>query len=238
MPAVSGRSTESSRPPAMKFERIALQAIASRHRVKPFERGNRPRDHLYASQLGACARAVWYSWAYPDVRPDDNFSETRGALGHAVEGVLAEQLNGIVVAREVSFYDEARHVSGRVDFIVRLVKDGPMIPVELKTTLAYDRFLAEPMASHLLQLRYYLTQVPEAPFGILVYYNLSGWGGKMGEWTALEIPRDDASVTEQAARLWRVVRQKEPPACEHHDDKDGCWDCSHSAEVVLKGGDA
>src|SRR5208282_5100470 len=113
-------STETSRPTSMKFKTIPLLRMADRKKVKPFERGDRPRDHLYASQLGSCARAVWFNWRFPNVRPDDNFSETRGALGHWIENGVAEQLNGMLVAREVSFYDEKNHISGRADYIVRL----------------------------------------------------------------------------------------------------------------------
>jgi hypothetical protein len=229
-------STEASRQPTVKFKTIPLLSLATRKRVKPFERGDRPRDHIYASQLGSCARAVWFSWKFPNERPDDNFTETRGALGHAVEGLVAEQLNGLIAAQEVSYYDETNHISGRADYIIRMSHDGPMIPVELKTTLAYDRFLDSPMASHLLQLRYYLTQIPEAPYGILIYYNLSGWGGKMGEWTALEIPRDDESVTKRAAYLWELVHAESPPTCEHEGEKEPCFDCSHSAETALRQG--
>jgi len=220
----------------MKFKTIPLLRMADRKKVKPFERGDRPRDHLYASQLGSCARAVWFNWRFPNVRPDDNFSETRGALGHWIENGVAEQLNGMLVAREVSFYDEKNHISGRADYIVRLTHDGPMIPVELKTTAAYDRFLDDPMGSHLLQLRYYLTQIPEAPFGLLVYYSLSSWGGKMGEWTALVIPRDDESVTNRSRFLWKIVHSDDAPLCEHESDKGGCFDCSHGAEEAMRQG--
>lgn len=222
------------------FSRLDLHEMAKRKRVLPFERGNRPRDHLYASHLGSCPRAVWFGWKYPELRPEDEFPETRGALGHWIEDGVAGQLNGMLVAREVSFYDEEHHISGRVDFIVRLTHAGPMIPVELKTTAAYDRFLAEPLENHLLQLRYYLTQMPDAPFGILIYYSLSAFHRRgeeestMGQWTALVIPRDDEAVRERAARLWRIVRHDQPPECEHRDDKGGCWDCSKSAEVVWK----
>jgi hypothetical protein len=223
-----------SRPP-QPFHLIPLKRIADRRRSLPFARGNRPRDHIYASQLGDCARAVWFNWHYPELRPDDNFSETRGALGHAVEGLVAKQLGALLVAEEVSFYAEEAHVSGRVDFVIRLKPKGPMIPVELKTTYAYDKFINSPLPSHLLQLRYYLTQIPEAPYGILIYYCLSNWGDKAGQWAALVIPRDDKSVWSRAEALWRIVLRKDSPACEHEGEKEPCWGCSKSPEAVLKG---
>jgi hypothetical protein len=221
--------------PPQPFHSLPLKRIADRRKALPFQRGNRPRDHIYASQLGACARAVWFDWYYPGLRPDDDFNETRGALGHAVESLIAKQLGPLLVAEEVSFYAEEAHVSGRVDFVVRLKPTGPMIPVELKTTYAYDKFLRAPLPSHLLQLRYYLTQIPEAPFGILVYYNLSAWGGKSGHWTALVIPRDDGSVWARARFLWKIVHERDSPACDHEGEPEPCWGCSRSAEAVLRG---
>jgi hypothetical protein len=217
------------------FKRYPLREIAKRRGVLPFERGDRPRDHIYASELGACARAVWYNWHFPDMRPDDDFSEFRGALGHGIEEVVAKQIASVVVSREVSFYDEVAHISGRVDFVIRVTHDGEMIPVELKTTKAYGRFLEEPLDSHLLQLRYYLTQMPKAPFGLLVYYSLEGWGDTMGHWEALQIPRDDPSVFERAKHLHRLIAEARPPACEKMNEEDGCWDCSHSAEKLVTG---
>jgi len=218
--------TETPKP---RFPSFPLRRLAHRRAVLPFERGARPRDHIYASELGKCPRAVWFNWHYPDAR-DGDFSEKRGALGHAVEEAFARQIAALTVSREVSFYDEEHHLSGRVDFVVRLSHAGPMIPVELKSTYAYSRFVADPMEPHLMQLRYYLTQMPEAPFGLLVYYNLSNWGGAAGEWTSLRIDRRDRAVHGEANSLWEVVHRARPPDCEEKD----CFDCSVSPEAALK----
>lgn len=215
------------------IRQIPLRNLAKRRGVVPFERGPRPRDHIYASELGKCARAVWFDWHYPEVR-DNAFSETRGALGHAIEEVMARQLSPLVVAREVSFYDEKHHLSGRSDFVVRMKHHSPMLPLEVKSTYAYDRFRNEPLPGHVLQLRYYLSQIPEAPFGVLVYYCLSNWGGHAGEWTALAVPPDTKAVVHEAARLWDAVHQDLPPPCERAQEKDGCFDCSISAERRLE----
>jgi hypothetical protein len=220
-----------------KFERFPLRHVAEKHSVKPFERGDRPRDHVYASELAGCVRATWWNWHYPNDRPDDDFGETRGALGHGIEEVVAKQIAPLIVAREVSYYDEKMHISGRVDYVVRTSIDGPMLPAELKSTKAYDKFLEEPMEEHIMQLRYYLSQMPGAPFGLLIYYSLQGWPshttGKdtMGCWEALEVSRDDEAVRKRVAYVYNLVNRKDPPPCEHLNDKDGCWGCSHSAEA-------
>jgi len=185
--------------------------------VPAFKRTNRPRDHLWASELGTCARAVWLNWHYP--RPhDDDFSQHRGALGHAVEEVLASKLSRMLIAREVSF-NESR-VSGRTDFVVYL--EGQQIPVELKSTYAFQRMLADPRESHVLQLLWYIQQLG-VPFGLLVYFDLSNYAGNSGHWSALRIPRDDARLEIRIGQLWMAVHSAVEPACESPEEK--CWDC-------------
>jgi CRISPR/Cas system-associated exonuclease Cas4 (RecB family) len=212
------------------FQIIPLEKHLESLDMGPFDRGERPRDHLYASELGYCPRAVWLGFKHP--KPiDKEFSETRGALGHAIEELMAVKLARILVAREVTFRDE--RVSGRVDFVVRLKKGDPQIPVELKTTYAYTRFCANPEMSHLLQLGWYLTQMPEAPFGILIYYALDY--PNSAHWTAIEIPHDDRFVEERVKRLWKIAHALEEPACENPGEnargERRCFSCStHEGE--------
>lgn len=210
--------------------KFPLRTIAKRRGVLPFERGERPRDHIWASELGKCARAVWFEWNYPTVW-DARFSETRGALGHAVEQVIASHIRPVIVAEEVSFTSDL--VSGRVDFVIRTKHAGPMIPVEVKSTYAFTKFLSAPLRSHVLQLQYYLSQIPEAPFGLLVYYNLSNWGGGSGEWEAIRIEREDEAMWKRAEQLWYMVRRKAPPKCENEGADEDCFDCSVSPEAKL-----
>lgn len=187
-----------------------------------FDRGNRPRDRLWASEIGSCARAVWYNWHHP--RPhDENFSQHRGALGHAVEWMLEQKLAPILVAKEVSFTNT--HASGRADFVVRLTPKDEQIPVEIKSTYGFDWAVRAPKRAHVLQLQYYLSAMPKAPFGLLVYVNLANYGGKSGHFTALWIPRDDVGVKSRIEYLRSIVDKPEPPACENLDDPKGCWDC-------------
>ena len=217
-------------PPNL-FPIFPLDYILQEKSMGTFDRGARPRDHLYASELGYCPRAVWMGFKSPKPM-DEHFTATRGALGHAIEALMAEKLNGLVVAKEVSFRDD--FVSGRVDFVIRMERGGVQIPVELKTTYAYEKFVKSPELSHLLQIGWYLTQMPDAPFGLLVYYalqNKSYDGSKRdisGEWTALQIPRDDKTVTARVATLWEVVHQPKQPKCESPGD---CFSCMiHSAQ--------
>ena len=81
------------------------------HRVVPrgYQRKHRPRDHLYASELMACQRAVWFNWRHPQPH-DASFEQHRGALGMPGETMAAKQLRKILVAEEVSFTD--KKVSG------------------------------------------------------------------------------------------------------------------------------
>lgn len=223
-----------------KFERFPLRRIADSKNVKPFERGTRPRDHIYASELGACARAVWFKFHYP-TEFDKTYSERRGAVGHAIENLHAEQVKGLLVAREVSFYDEVMHVSGRVDFVLRTTHDGPMIPEELKTTIAFDHSMCEPFSANVYQLLYYISQIPEAPYGLLTYFNLASWkddegNSRMGEWETLLVPRDDEEVKRRAAYLWKVVHKEEPPNCEYvpRPKYPDCFECSVSPEALMK----
>lgn len=182
-----------------------------------YERGERPRDRIWASELGSCPRAAWHGWRHPAAH-DEDFSQHRGALGHAVEGVLADALAPILVAREVSFTNH--RASGRADFIVRI--DGKQVPVELKSTYGFDLALNAPYPSHALQLRFYVEQM-DAPYGLLVYYNLSNYGGKSGHWQALRVPRDDAAVDAAVEALWAAVHAEAEPACRAPGD---CFDCS------------
>lgn len=206
------------------YERFPLEELVAERDVGSFERVNRPRDRLWASELGYCARAAWRSWHNP--KPHDlGFTNGRGALGKGVEEIIAVKLRCVIAAREVSFTSE--HTSGRADFVLRLERGGPQIPCEVKSTYAYDRFLAEPMESHLLQLRYYLREMPEpdAPFGLLLYYNLSNYKGGSGKWACLRISRDDAAVSAREARLWAIVHSETEPACDAPDPTD-CFPCS------------
>lgn len=222
---------ESLRQP---FPRVDLRAVLDRWPGK-FERGSRPRDHLWASQVGDCRRAVWTSWHRP--QPHDDFFETHlGALGHAVEDMMAQVLAPITVrgGREVSF--TTPKVSGRVDFVVRLHPDRAQMPLEVKSTYGFDQALAAPKFSHMYQLQWYLTQFPEAEHGVLAYVNLSNWGGNAGHWEALYIPRDDAKVAARVDVLWDDVHQAEPPGCENLEDPRGCWDCMKAEGKLARPG--
>ena len=206
------------------FPEIPLERHLENLSVGQFDRGDRPRDHLYASELGYCPRAVWMGWKHPQPF-DREFTETRGALGHAIEDLMAAKLARILVAREVSFRDD--RVSGRVDFVVRLKRGGPQIPVEVKSTYAYTRFVKSPERSHLLQLGWYLTQMPDAPFGILIYYNLMVKGS--GHWTALKIPPLPMSVYHAVRALWATVHLRSEPTCRESDPAT-CFSCSTHAD--------
>lgn len=208
--------------PFPTFPRFELQALiedslrAIHVFPKKFVRVNRPRDHIYASELGGCARAVWHGWQHP--RPhDEEFSLGRGALGHAVEEILAEQLQPHVVAREISFVNTK--VSGRVDFALHI--NDEQIPLELKSTYGFDLALSNPYPSNVFQVAWYAMQM-DAPYALLCYYNLANWGGKVGMWETLKIPRMDDLVKIETERLWEVVHREEEPACEHPDD---CFFC-------------
>ena len=192
-----------------------------------FVRKNRPRDRLYASELGQCQRAVWRNWRYP--RPhDEKFERGRGALGHAAEVMLASELAPCLVAQEVSFTNT--RVSGRADFFLRLppsreYPEGIQVPVELKSTYGLDLAVNDPKRSHVLQLRFYM-EAADSPFGLLVYISLGNWGGQSGEYVALKVDRNDQMLESFVDKLWRVVHRNREPACENADDPRGCFDCS------------
>jgi hypothetical protein len=196
-----------------------------------FVRANRPRDRLYASELGNCQRAVWRNWRFP--RPhDEKFERGRGALGHAVEEMLASEFSPVLVAREVSFTNQ--RVSGRADFFIRLppsdeFPQGVQVPVELKSTYALDMAVKDPKRAHVLQLRYYM-EASDAPFGFLIYINLGNWGGRSGEYVALKVDRNDHMLESFVNKLWRVVHRDAEPRCENEDDPKGCFDCSVAAK--------
>ncbi len=210
-------------PPRPPIEVMPLQDMIDERGTGEFERGARPRDRLYASELGHCQRSVWLEWHHPKPR-DEAFSRGRGWLGHCVEHGVKEWIRPFFVADEVSLRDD--RVSGRVDFFLRFHKGYPQIPMELKTTLAFDKFCSEPMLEHLLQLRWYLQQQPDSPYGLLCYVNLSGWGGRMGEKKVLVIPRDDAQVKARVDHLWKVVHHDEEPECEEPEGQAKCFWCS------------
>lgn len=235
-PASNGVETHSP------FLRIPLLKIGQRSKARPFDRGARPRDHLYASDLGKCPRAVWLTWRFGHKR-DPYFEDYLGPYGHALEDLIADQLGGLVCAREVSFRDE--RVSGRADFFLRLRHRGTQIPAELKSTAAFERFVSEPLPTHVFQLRWYLAQEPRAKFGVLIYLSsqykawkddaLGEWkrGDRiLSRWVALKIPRDDEAVTREVGYLWHVVHQPNEPACSYVPQRAGdeCFDCANARE--------
>jgi CRISPR/Cas system-associated exonuclease Cas4 (RecB family) len=215
---------ESAKADSQPFPKFPLQDVIAglMGGVFPprFVRANRPRDRIYASELGSCRRAVWRNWRNP--KPHDvAFERGRGALGHAVEDLIAKHLAPIIVAREVSFTNDI--VSGRADFFIRL-PTGEQVPVEVKSTYGFDLAIKDPKPSHFLQLSYY-SMSADSPFGLLIYVNLSNWGGQSGEWVALKVPRMDREVETRARYLRMLVQTPNEPECENPDD---CWDCEHT----------
>jgi hypothetical protein len=201
-----------------------------RDRTPTAEWTPRPRDRLWASELGSCDRAAWFGWNRPR-EPDSRFAETRGQLGHWVEDGLARVLAPITVGREVCLRDD--YVSGRVDYLVRLAPGEAPVPVELKTTYA-SRLVSSPMPAHVLQLRFYLSCLPDAGFGLLLYYRLDYKGA--GSWAALQVERDDAAVRARVSELWAVVHSADPPPCREpgacffcRDDRGGARDVAAGA---------
>ena len=195
---------------------------------KPFQRKNRPRDHLYASELGSCARAVWNNWRHP--RPHDlNFEQHRGALGHAGEDMMAHVLRRVLVDREVTL--TTPKVSGRVDFVLEF--NGEQVPAELKTTYGMDWAMADPKLAHILQCLWYVEQM-QAPYGVLIYLNLSNYGDKSGHWGALRLTDHRGLLAPRIERMWNAVHDENAPDCEHVNDKNGCFDCGLVVEAQQK----
>lgn len=201
----------------MKITPFDLQAVVDAAKVGKYERKtSRPRDRLYASELGSCARAVWSNWRRP--RPHDaEFERGRGMLGHAGEWVMKQHLAPIFLAEEVSFTNH--RVSGRADFFIRI--DGEQIPVEVKTTYAFDLSLGKPYPSHILQAAFY-AMADDDPYALVVYLSLGNWGGNSGKWAALKVPRMDESLNARIDVLWDVVHNDEEPKCEKPED---CFEC-------------
>ena len=218
------------------YDRFDLAPILAERGPGAFDREGRERDHIYASELGDCIRAAWFAFREP-YRSDDDFSAHRGALGHAVEDLMAEKLAPIIVrgadgreGREVSFHTD--RVSGRVDFVVRFRPDRPQLPIELKTTYAFDKSLALPYKSHVAQLQWYLSQMGHSPYGLLMYYNLSNWGNRAGYWECLKIPRDDEGIARRIDKMWKALHQPVEPSCEFPEEDGGlCFKCGLRVEA-------
>lgn len=204
-----------------KLRAFNLQKVITKQSIGTYRRkSSRPRDRIYASELGSCARAVWHNWRHP--RPhDERFERGRGMLGHAAEWAMKHHLRPILLGQEVTFTNT--RVSGRADFFVRVGKH--QVPLEVKSTYAMGLSLDKPKPSHILQAAYY-AMADDAPFALLVYFNLANYGGNSGEWVALRIPRLDSTIEARTNYLWRLVHSEVEPDCEHADDKGGCWDCS------------
>jgi hypothetical protein len=210
------------------FPRFPLDEKLAALDVGTYERGNRPRDRLWASQLGGCPRAVWHSWQHP--RPhDDEFENHRGALGHAVEDMVFERLlKRITIAREVSFTNHK--VSGRVDGFIRFDREEHQVPVEVKSTYAFDWSITAPHKDHVAQALWYAQQ-DDSPFAILLYVDLSNYNNHSGHWGALRLPRADAWVDALTENLWAVVHANAEPVCREPgiNPKTGklkCFGCS------------
>jgi hypothetical protein len=226
--------TKKPKEERIPFPLYPLGELLDKLSMGTYERGNRPRNRLWASEIGGCARAVWFNWYHPKPH-DDEFSQHKGLLGHIIEDGYANYIiRPILVAREVTFTND--RASGRADFVVRLEHGGPQIPIELKSTNAASWSVSEPKRSHVLQLQWYLLQMPEAPFGLLQYYELANYKQMQGHWReyVLYIPRDDEAVKSRIDYLLSLIANPDPPECEGLADKDGCWDCKHSAENAPK----
>ncbi len=210
------------------FARFPLDEILAKVDVGSYRRGNRPRDRLWASQLGGCPRAVWHSWQHP--RPhDEEFEQHRGALGHAVEDMM---FNGpfkrVAIAREVTFTNH--RVSGRADGFLRFERDEHQVPVELKSTYGFDWALAEPHKAHVAQALWYAQQ-DDSPYAILCYVNLSNYNDLAGHWGALRLERADEWLDALTEKLWAAVHSAEEPPCRDpglnaRTKKLACFDCS------------
>ncbi len=225
--ATAVETTTETKPPKYPhrpaIEVLPLQQMLDERGAGEFKRGSRPRSALYASELGHCQRAVWLEWHHPKPR-DEKFSQGRGWLGHCVEHGIKEWIRPFFVEDEVTLRDD--RVSGRVDFVLRFGKDYPQVPMEVKSTYAFDKFCSEPMLEHLLQIRWYLQQQPDSPYGLLCYVNLANWNGQSGKRMVLVIPRDDAQVQARVDRLWKVVHQTKEPECEEPEGVTKCFWCS------------
>lgn len=218
--------------PADPFMRFDLDAAVERIGIGKFERGDRPRDRVWASQLGGCPRAAWWLWRHPKPH-DDEFSDKRGAIGHAIEDVVFEVwLRPFTIAREVSFTNHK--VSGRADGFCRFEPNGPQVPVEVKSTYAFDWALSLPHKAHVAQALWYAQQA-DSPYALLLYVNLSNWNNGSGNRAALILPRADAWIDALTEKMWRIVHEDSAPPCEKpgvdtRTHKLNCFECSISGE--------
>lgn len=142
--------------------RLLEEALVYNHKIEReaylARKGGEGKTNPYATDMGKCPRAVWYSLRnYVESNPPDMQSLANFFFGHAAEDAYARILAQLPNRDEMQIIREVRlqigNTSGRADFILW----DPVLRtiIELKTTKGWQvKFL--PNKDHEKQLRFYL----------------------------------------------------------------------------------
>ncbi|MCD6215509.1 MAG: PD-(D/E)XK nuclease family protein [Candidatus Aenigmarchaeota archaeon] len=192
-------------------------------------RESRPPEigRYWPSMIGACIRKVWYTYKHPkQIDPElQKIFEMGNIMHNFVVEVLKSEKNPHVTLvdyeRPLKIEKKDYTISGRVDDIIMLKRDGKLILIEVKSHKNVD-FVKEPARSHKMQLMFYM-HVSGIHNGILLYIDKNNMKTKSFE---INYKKEEAEkVLKRFYLLDKYLKNDELPVAEAKYEKDIMWMC-------------
>lgn len=181
----------------------------------------------YPSEIGSCLRKVWYSYKYPlEVRPDLLKLFEVGNMMHnfIVDVLKSEKTPEVeVLMTEFPFRMEIEDfvISGRIDDLILLMKNGKKWLVEVKSCRDI-RSVKKPNVNHAMQLQLYMHAIG-VHNGMILYVDKTNLKTKI-----FVIPYDEKrslDILKRFGQLHSFLVDKELPPAEAKQTEEMKWMC-------------
>ena len=192
------------------------------------EWNSKPRDGYHVSDVCLCPRLTVFRKV--DRRPIGAKTVSMYSAGKAIHEAIQSLFRSDKRTFEIEKYVEFEDIQGSVDIYDRKRNT----PLEFKTTRASD--IKEPKSFHVEQLRYYISLLPGAQQGYLIYQLLMHFGDT--PFKAFRITMNAQQRKDQRNKLVKEINSLKraieagSPALARSVDKDPslnwlCKDCSY-----------
>ncbi len=191
------------------------------------ERKPKGIGRYYPSEVGYCLRKVFYSYKYPkEIKPDLLKIFEMGNIVHDfVVEVLESEKNSHVelLKSEFPFKEEIDDfiISGRIDNLILLKKNGKKILVEVKSTSDIG-YIESPKPHNVIQLQLYMHYMGIKD-GILLYVGKKDLQSRV--FTVEYDEKEAKKIIKRFKKLHGKLTKNEVPDPEGRMFKDMDWMC-------------
>jgi len=183
----------------------------------------------YPSEVGQCMRKSWFSFKMPkQIEPGVTRIFEAGNLlhGFVVDVLKSDKTPEVTLIESESplkMKIDDFEISGRIDDIIRLERNGEKILVEVKSTKSMD-FLREPSDQYMMQLQFYM-HATGIHKGIILYVEKNTLKSK--SFATEYDPRLAETIIDRFRTLHLSLKNNSIPHAEARQIRKNSWMCNY-----------